>query len=298
MAEAPDLSALSSSFVKFGGKVFSNEVNEFDASMNGILLMKNVNKPIALPKISAMGGPIPYATADGTSGNGVAIADRILTAYQSKWDFDVDPEKFRNTYLADGSDKPFYDHILRQVSKEYLASLNDNVAWLGVYNASGTTAAAIANGWGTIIAAAITATDITPITTAAHTTANAVANAELVAEGCPVWMKTKGFKMYCSFGFFEKYKKNYRTSYGFTFQPDSSGKFKLDNMNCELVPVSWLGTSSRLVATVDNNLVMGTDVSAVKFPTSTRRNILEVRALMPIGFQIADLDAIVVNDLA
>lgn len=298
MAETPDLSALSSSFLKFGGKVFAKNVNDFDAKMKGILVMKKVGQPVALPKISAQGNPRPYSATDHTTGNGVAFTDRILTVYQSKWDFDVDPEKYRNTYLNDGSDNPFYKHVLDQISKEYLASINDNTAYLGSYNAAGTTAAAIATGWGTIIAAEITATNLTPVTTAAHTTSNAVANAEAVVEAAPVWMKKKGMIVFCSFGFFEKYKKNYRASYGYSFNANAQGSFMLDNINAELVPVSWMGTSSRLIATVENNLVMGTDLDTVAFPSSVRRNILEVRALMPIGFQIADLDAIVVNDLA
>lgn len=294
----PDLSALSSAFVTFGGKIFSKQVNDFDAAMPGIMVYKNVKMPIALPKISAAGHPIPYAAGDDTTGNGVAFTDRTLTVYQSKWDMDIDPEVFRNTYLNDGSTVPFYQFILSQVSKEYLASINDNAAYLGVYNAAGTTAASMATGWGTLIAAAITATTLTPVTTAAHSITNAVGNAELVAESVPVWMKKKGFKIYCSYGFVEKYKKDYRTRYGYTFDPDAKGRYMLNGMNAELVAVSWMGTSSRLIATVDNNLCMGTDTDSIQFPTSIRRNILEVRALMPIGFQIADLAAIFVNDLA
>jgi hypothetical protein len=294
----PDLSALSSNFVTFGGKIFSKNVNDFDAAMPGIMVYKNVTKPIALPKLSAVGHPVPYASADNTSGNGVAFTDRVLTVNQSKWDMDIDPEQFRNTYLSDGTEVPFYQFILDQVSKEYLASINDNAAYLGVYDAAGTDASDMATGWGTLIAAAVTAGALVPVTTAAHSITNAVGNAELVAEGCPVWMKKKGFKVYCSYGFLEKYKKDYRTRYGFNFQPTQEGKYMLDGMKAELVPASWLGTSSRLIATVDNNLVMGTNTGDVSFPTSVRRNILELRALMPIGFQISDFGAMIVNDLA
>lgn len=297
----PDLSALSSAFVTFGGKIFSKQVNTFDAAMPGIMVYKNVTMPIVMPKISATGNPRPYSPGDNTTSNGVVFTDRTLTVNQSKWDMDIDPEGFRNTYLAsavDGVTVPFYQYILTQISKEYLAAINDSAAYLGVYNSAGTTSASMATGWGTIIANEITGGALTPITTAAHTTSNAVGNAELVAEGCPVWMKKAGFKIYCSFAFLEKYKKNYRTSYGYTFDPNEEGQYKLDGMNVQLVPASWMGTSSRLIATIDNNLCMGTNTGALSFPTSVRRNVLELRALMPIGFQIADLGAIVVNDLA
>ena len=98
--EAPDLSALTAAFVKFGGKILKKEVNELDLSSPAITVMKNIKQPEALPRINATGGPIPYRAQDDTAGNGVEFTDRTLTVYQSKWDFDYDPEKYRNTYLA------------------------------------------------------------------------------------------------------------------------------------------------------------------------------------------------------
>jgi hypothetical protein len=59
-----------------------------------------------------------------------------------------------------------------------------------------------------------------------------------------------------------------------------------------------MGTSSRLIATLPDNLVFGTDVERVQVAASQRRNIIEVRLMMPIGTQIQDLDAILVNDQA
>lgn len=296
----PDLSALSSSFLKFGGKIFMKNVNEADFKGQGILVYKNVKQPIPLTKLSATGNIRPYREQDDAGSNGVEYTDRILTVYNSKWDMDVDPEKYRNTYLADGTDNPFYQYVLEQVAKDYMAQINDSAAYLGVYNASGTTAAAIATGWGTIIANEITATNLTVVVTGAITAANAVTKVELVVKDAQVkpWMRKKGMKVYVSYAVFDMFLSHYRTLNGFAYMPGQNNEYKIDGINAVLTPVSWMGTSQRVIVTVDNNLCVGTDGESVKVAASVRRNIIELRPMMPIGFQIADLDAIVVNDQA
>lgn len=294
-----DLSALSTDFVKFGGPIMMKEVNAFDAKAQGIMVYKNVKAPIPLPKISAVGGPRPYRAQDDTSGNGVAWTDRTLTVRQSKWDMDFDPEVFRNQYLNDGSENPYYQVALQQIAKEYLAAINDSTAYLGQYNAAGTAANDLADGWGTLIAADIGgAAEITVTATGAITSANAVTKVELVAKSVPVWMRNKGFRVKVSYDVFDKFLSHYRTLNGFQYQPNQSGSYKIDGINAILEPASWMGSSQRIIAVTDNNLCMGTDGESVTVHASVRRNIIEVRPMMPIGFQIADLAAIVVNDQA
>lgn len=297
----PDVSAIATSFVEFGGQVFGKRVLNWNLRAQGIQVRTNVTAPQPLTKLSAVGGPRPYRSQDDTTGNGVKYSDRVLTAHNSKWDHDFDPEEFRNTYLNAGvMDQSFAQAANEQIAKEYLDSIIKNVLWLGVYNASGSTPAAIATGWGTLIAAEITATNLTPVTTAAHTTSNAVANAEAVIEAVPAFMREseEGIILYCSYPFFDKYTKNYRTLNGFGFSQSTLGDYRMDNKNVVIRPVGWLGTSSRLVATVANNLVFGTDVESIRVAASVRRNIIESRPMMSAGCQIQDLDVLVVNDLA
>jgi hypothetical protein len=45
-------------------------------------------------------------------------------------------------------------------------------------------------------------------------------------------------------------------------------------------------------------LIIGTDLEGVEVAASMRRNIIEVRQMMAVGLQFADLDAMVVNDQA
>lgn len=299
MAVSPDLSALSTGFGELGGKLFRKNINTLDLAGDGILVYKNVKAPIFLPRISASGGPRPYREQDDTT-TPVAFEDRVLTVYQSKWDFDVDPEKFRNTYLAKAkpNDDGFVKWVINTVAQEYLAQINDNTLYLGVRDAAGTGPEDLADGWGTIIAAEITASNITPVVTGAITDANAVAKVKLVTAGLPTWLRKKGGRVYCSYSVFDMYATNYASTFGFQFMPDKTDRYRINNTNFYLWPVSWMGTSQRLIASPDDNLIMGTDGESVQIAASVRRNIVEVREMMPVGFQISDLDALVVNDQA
>lgn len=292
----PDLSLITAAFVEFGGDIFMRNVNDWNIDP-AIAVYKKVNKPQVLPKMSAVGVPQPYRVNDDSGVQGVQMTDRTLLVYQSKWDYDVDPEAWRNTYLANDEENPYYQFILNQIAKEYLAQLNDITIYNGVYNAAGVTPVDIATGWGSIIAAEILAGNLVPVVTGVITAANAVTAVETLAAGAPTWMKEKQTTIFCSWQVFEFYKVHYRSAFGFSFQKRENGEYMVDGYaNMRLKPVSWMGTSQRLILTAHGNLIVGTDADSVSVHASTRRNLIEVRQMMPIGLQIADLEALVVNE--
>lgn len=293
---APDLSALTSAFVG-GASVFRQNVLAWKLRDQGVEVRTNVNTPQALSKLSADGEPRPYRTQDDF-GTGPKFTDRVITAYQSKWDYEFDPENYRNKYLANLPDMPFEQASVDQVAKTYLDRIIKTTLWTGVRNGAGTGAADLCDGWGKIIADEITATNIIPVTTGAVTAANAVTQVELVADSLPIWMKEMGYIVYVSHNVFEKYCKHYRTLNGFKFQPDVTGDYKLDNKNGILRPVAFMQASQRIVATMPNNLVFGTDLERVATHPTPHLNILKIRHMMPVGCEIADLEAIAVNDQA
>ncbi len=299
----PDVSTITANaFVEFGGQVFGKQVLNWKLRQQGIQVRTNVTKPQVLVKLSAAGTPRPYRAQDDTSGNGVAYTDRVLTVHNSKWDYDFDPEEFRNTYLGDGvTDMSYAQAAANQLAKEYLDSIIKNTLWLGSFNASGSTPAAICTGWGTIIAAEIVATTLTPVATGAITVSNALESFEAVVETAPAHMRDNAdaLILYCPYALFDLYTKNYRNANGFGFNQSSTGDYKLDNKNAIIRPVAWIPqTSQRIVATVSGNLVFGTDIESIKVSASVRRNIIEARPMMAAGCQIQDLDMIVVNDQA
>ena len=341
--EAPDLSALSQAFLEFGGQIFRKRVNAW--MMDPMIGRRiNVKKPQALTKLSAVGGPRPYAAANDLT-DGAKFTDRILTVEQSNWDYDVDPEKFRNTYLAQNTDVPFFEFIIDQVAKEYLSQLNNRSVYFGVdksaisawqggpttyvagdevsfvegeltnyYRANATTLAnespathpakwdkinveAIAEGWKSLLEKEIAAANIIEVATGAITAANAVTKIEQMVESTPAWYKEEDGIIFASWTNFENYKKHYRTLNGFKFEPRANGEYFVDGYrNIRLRPVSWLGSSGRVIATLREGLVYGTDGESVELHTSMRRNIIEVRQMMPVGFQMSDVEVVFPND--
>src|SRR6185436_358902 len=137
--------------------------------------------------------------------HGMVATDRILTAYQSKVDLELDSEEFRNTYLAELPEMPFEQFAVAQAAKEFLATIQTSTLYLGVRNGAGTAAADVCDGWGTILAAAITATDVTETATGAITSSNAVTKVEIVADAQDPLMKEQGFVIYCSYDVLAKY---------------------------------------------------------------------------------------------
>lgn len=292
----PNLSITTNQFLG-SSSIFSSNVLSWDIRNQGVQVRTNVKTPQALAKISGVTGPRPYSTGDNF-GNGVTVSDRILTAYQSKWDFDLDTENLRNTYLAELPDQTFEQYFHDQVTKEYLDYMLRLTLYSGVRNAGGAGAADICDGWGTIIAALITGLTLTPVATGAITSANAVTKVEQLADAVPLWMQERGHFIYCSYDVFKKYTAHYRTLNGFVFQPNATRQYALDNRNAYLRPVAWMGTSQRLIATIDNNFVFGTDIETTQLYVTPYLNYFKCRAMMVGGCQIQDLAALVVNDQA
>lgn len=292
-----DLTALTNGFVG-SAEVYRKNLLQWNIRKFGIQVRTNVNTPQALAKFESAGNAMPYRKQDDFVGT--VVTDRVLTAFQAKLDQELDPEDFRNEYLAQLPEMPFNDFAIQAGGEKFLSDLMTSTLWTGVRNASGTAAVDICDGWGTILAAEITATNLTEVATGALTSANAVTKVEEVYEACPTWMKEKeeGIIIYCSYGTLEKYKKHYRTLNAFGFKRDEKGQYPLDGANAILMPVSFMGTSGRVVATLRGNFVFGTDIEQLKNHPTPHLNLLRNRIMFPVGCQIKDLDAISLNDQA
>lgn len=293
----PDVSALLTAFVT-GSTIFRQKLLQWKLRQLGIQIRTNVKAPQALTKLSAVGGPRPYRPQDDYEGNGVSWSDRKLTAFSSKWDMLFDPEQYKNTYLADVPDMPFQDASVSHVADAYLNALIISTLWNGVRDANGDSAGDLWDGWGTIIAAEITAGHLAPVATGALDVTNAVSKVEQVAEAVPEFMRDNGFTIFCSYATLDKYKKNYRTLNAFGFKQNDIGKYQLDGINATLQPAAFMGTSGRLVATYPENLVFGCDAETIQVHATPHLNLFEVREMMQGGQEIQDLDVLVVNDQA
>jgi hypothetical protein len=292
-----DLSALTNGFVG-AHEVYRKQLLGWNLRRFGVQVRTNVNTPQALAKFAAAGNAMPYRKQDDF--NGSVVTDRVLTAFQAKLDQELDPEDFRNEYLANNPAMPFNDYCIQAGAEKFLNDLMTETLWTGVRDAAGTDAEDICDGWGTIIAAEIVGGDIVEVATGAVTDANAVTKVEQVYEACPIWMREKeeGVDIWVSYSVFDKYKKHYRTLNAFAFKPDQRGFYMLDGVNAKMTPVSFMGTSQRIVATLPNNFVFGTDTERLSNHPTPHLNLLRNRILFPAGCQIKDLDALKVNDQA
>lgn len=291
-----NISALTSAFVG-GAEAFGKEVLDWDIRELGIQVRTNVNTPQAMAKFDVTGNPQPYRLQDDFSG--ATVTDRVLTAYQTKLDLELDAEDFRNTYLAELPEMPFEQFTVNQAAKQFMDALYTDALYLGVRNGSGTAAVDCFDGWGTIIAAEISGGDLTNvISTAAISASNAVTEIEKVTNGVSAKMKQKGFNVYVSYTVFQYYRTHYRATYGFTFNPAQEGTYMIDGTKAKLIPVAFMGTSGRVIATYPGNMVFGTDLDRICMHPTPHLNLLQTRLMMPGGCQIRDLDVIYVNDQA
>jgi hypothetical protein len=302
---SPDLSLLATQFREFGGPIFGKRILTWNLRNLGIQVRTNVKAPQSLMKLSAKGQPRPYGIADNFE-DGVGFSERVITAYQSKQDWSFDPEAFRNTILANAAGSPFYEQCLNQNAKEYLDKIIRLTLYGGVRNGAGTGPADICDGWGTIIDRLIAGTDtygntLTPIATGAIDSTNAVEAVDTMKSGAPTWMRDSEEEVLilCGWKLFDDYAIRYRTKNGFKFEPRVTRDYAIDNTNMILRPTSILpATSQRLIMTVKDNLVFGTDKEAVTIHATPYLNYLKIRNLMPGGCEIQDTDALFVNDQA
>lgn len=298
-----DISALTAAFVG-GAEVFGKRVQSWDLRKHGIQIRTNVNTPQAMAKFSADGAPQPYRKQDDFAGG--TFTDRVLTAYQSKMDLELDGEELRNTYLAtlpqyNGGVMPFEQFVVDEAAKKFLSSIYTSTIYGGVRNGAGTAVADIADGYGTLIAAAITAAEISPVATGAITSANAVTKVEQIVDEIRTskpWMADEGFVILCSYSVLGMYRTHYRSLNGFGFNKNERDEYQLDGVNAVLCPAAFMGSSQRLIGTVNDNLVFGTDLERVTMYPTPYLNTLKTRLMMPVGCQIRDLDVLVVNDQA
>lgn len=162
----------------------------------------------------------------------------------------------------------------------------------------------ISDGWGTIIANEITATNITPVVTGAVSNTNAVAKVELIVADMSTALYKKGGTVNLSPTDFKYYQQNLRTTYGYTATAGmGDGKHYVfgTGSKWEVVEAPWLGDSRRIIASTDKNLAFGTwlesDMNNIGNSVPTLHGAKHV-VNWAQGAEIGDLEAIKVSDQA
>lgn len=209
--------------------------------------------------------------------NAIDFVPRRWKVRPFKADIVITPQDFNATFLAaynSPSRNPYgltliemmFDMIMRRKDTDL-----EKVVWQGVYSAAANPAntanvLAIADGFKQHIAAAILATDTTPVATGAVNATNAVTKFEQMWEALPEELKFLPSVIYCSPQQATNYYKHYRVLYpnstpnfvdlyaemmtarGNT-DPDFTRAFTLDiaGGNCIVMPAIGLSGSNRLI---------------------------------------------------
>jgi hypothetical protein len=302
----PDTSALAAYAGKYEKKLFTTLRNALDI-FKDITVLVGIKNTLKLTKLTVIDGVRAYREAFDAADGDLAYSGRDLSVELLKRDIMINPLKYRSTWMSevmkDGvnpDDIPFAGFVNTAVAEKVAQEVNDG-AYLAVKGA-GTSVLTSFDGLGTLIAAAIVATTLTPIATGAISNTNAVAKVELMMKAMPTVYRRAGFNLYMSYDVFDKYNEDYREKYGKNFEINTDGYFYIDNTarKVKIVPASWMGTSQRIIASPKENLLAGVDAlgDQDKIHTDVELEIVKWRMLFAIGFQIRDLNAIRVNDQA
>ncbi len=311
MAATPDVTAIAATGTKNAKKLIMTLLQGL-GFLDQVNPMYNVKGSVALTKLTVANGWRPYdVTLEDTAGaaGDLTYTKRTLTTHTGVRVIKIDPQIYKDTwmneYMGPSSAKPkervpFATFVWDAVIKKVAAEIDESI-YLAEHNAVGTTAADVTTGWGKIIADEITALNITPVATGAINNTNAVAKFEQVYKALPVAYKSAPTKMYCSIDNWENYQENYDATHPHSNQAEASRRFiRFSRSKCEIVPATWMGTSNRLICTPQSNLVFGTNVLSDLNTINTVEKLFSLTAGIKaeIGCQIADLDALVVNDQA
>lgn len=251
--------------------------NQMEA-WNQVTVLPDVKNKIRLTTLTVDKMVKPFKADFEPTANVIGFEPREIGVETGKADLQIVPEEYRQTYLAqftpsnkgimrEPSDLPFEKFLWEDVFASFGEELNNDTAYLGVRNAAGTGAVDVANGWGTILATEITATNITPITTGAIVKATAYEQLKSMARSAPTKYRTTrwGLKMYMSWETYEAYLDNLDTlgvNTGRGDDPISEANTKwLRGYRgiIELVPNTWMGDSGRVILTPKSNIILAAD---------------------------------------
>ena len=164
------------------------------------------------------------------------------------------------------------------------------------------------DGPGTIIAAEITAGNLTNvITTGAITSTNGVASLQAVSHGAPIKVRNKGLIQYISFGSYENYIADHNTRYGSgngvggsDLEENPDGVYlKGSARKVFIKPVTWMGDSGRVIQTFKANMLVGgniiSDANKIGKKVETLHGFKAITKFL-LGFNVADLEVLYVND--
>lgn len=267
------------------------------------------------PLIKMITGDLIKPGGDPTTFSATADAltpdPRILKVRPWKIDLTFYPQLLERQYNAflrgqkiTPEELPFAEFFFNEMAKKANENARTSVLFKGVYNASGTTPIAVADGYLKIITDEITATNITPVATGAVSLATVLDDVDDVIAGLHEAAQTAGGDVLVSPTLFKWYVHKYRTEYGANANYTGMAKdmVEIDGTNFILKREPGLSGSQRIIATVANNLYLGVGHEGVdgNIIIQPNKRGIDVMVDAKIGPQIYSIGtrALSVNDQA
>lgn len=142
------------------------------------------------------------------------------------------------------------------------------------------------------------------ITTGAITSSNAYEKAEQMIDEMDTAHRNKGGVIHVSHDVFRKYLKDERATYSAVATPDMGDGEKIlygTMGRWKIVPATWMGNAQRMIANIERrNLIVGTNLDGVPGVTKSVEKLQSTQSVAKwtLGFEVADLEVLYVNDQA
>jgi hypothetical protein len=304
MSDNPDVSKLRTYAGTFQKSLLTRLTNGLQVTQD-CTLVPNVKVQMNSTKLIVDGQVKPYDGVRDTLAK-VSYEPRALNVYIGQYDVDIDPLKYRETWMGEvmkpgvnPTDIPFESYTWQAVMDDYASKINDNTVWNGRRDATKKTASALATGFGNIVKDEITNGFITPVVTGSMMT-DTVAKVEAVYKSLPEKYRRMKMVVYCSYNVYSAYCENYADLFKNSpiYNQFNQLVIRHSEGNAVLKPVTWMSGSQRIIITPQSNMKVGTDLlsDGQKIITNPKLYGVEAGILMAIGFQIEDLEPLAVND--
>ncbi|MFN4254549.1 MAG: hypothetical protein ACK4Q5_06045 [Saprospiraceae bacterium] len=236
---------------------------------------------------------------------------RILKVRPCKVDLSIVPAELWATYLGEQAKRgasnqqaiPMEAFMFQYIVERTAEDVGTKAIFGGTYNASGTTPADIFDGWLKIVTDEITGGGIAAgqVTSgAAITSSNAYDQVLLVYKKVPAALRGKKLKCFMSYATFDAFNEDYGSQFTAAPYNMTYEKAMLPGTNVELVPSAEMGSSSRIIITTPDNLVLGVDMLSDHEHINLQQNRrgLDLMIDFSMGVQIADTRLIFCNNQA
>ncbi len=242
---------------------------------NDVTVLPDVKNKIRLTTLLVDSILKPYTSTFTPSLQKINFKPRDIGVDVGKADLLLDPEEYRQTYLAEFTKKgvqrspedlPFEQYVWEAIFAKFGEDVNNVAAYFGVHNAGGSAPVDVCDGFGTKLAAMITASEVTPNSVGALVKTTAQDQLLTIWRSIPEKFRVKKLQMtaYMSQDSYDAYEdgqdtKSYNNGLGESFLGPKYLRHTSGML--ELRPVSWMSGSDRVIITPKSNIIMAADAT-------------------------------------